>query len=132
VSQGVEAVSVVKLGEFGRGPKCRDGSTSGLKLAIADKPFQKRAYLDAAGAGGANLFRLSLDNTASFLPIVGRTHAQCRPAGNLEGLGISCQFANGFDFQVSEFVECELDELTRRIGSKYTSSTLLSELACRH
>ena len=41
VSQGVEAVNFVKLGELGRGSKRRDGSAGRVKLAVADKPSDR-------------------------------------------------------------------------------------------
>ncbi len=105
MSQGVEAVSFVKLAEFGRGSKRRDGSTIGLNLAVADEPSQEGADLDVAVAGCSMSFRLSLDDPASFRPIVGRAQAKCRPGGNLEGLGMSRQLDNRFGLQVRQFVE---------------------------
>ena len=46
VNNGIEAVSFIKLAEFGRGSKRRNGPAIGFNLAVADEPFQRSANPD--------------------------------------------------------------------------------------
>jgi hypothetical protein len=92
VSQGVEPDRLVQFPQLGRGSKGRDALLIGVNLASADRPSEENPDLAVAVAGCPNSFTLALDRSASFLPIVGRTQAERRPAGNLEGGGMPSQF----------------------------------------
>ena len=109
MSQGVEAVQTHKARRVRPRLGSRNGSTIGLKLAVADEPSQEcDANLDAAVCGVLACRSAWRSTTRRrFRPVVGRAQAKCRPGGNLEGLGLPSQLDNGFGLQVSQFVERE-------------------------